>query len=176
MPKNDAHKNDAHKNEKSVSAQAAATTPPAAEYTPPTLSDTADSTAPAAAVKQQSSRRLGTGAIIGLAAAGVALLAGVFGGGVALGAVAAPHGPGGMSHDIAEADGRMQGGPEQGGREQGGRMQGGPEQGGPEQGGPDGDGPMSPNMPHEHDANGMNSVPNGSRNAVTPSAAPTPAN
>ena len=72
-------------------------------------------------------RKLGTGAIIGVSAAGVALLAGVFGGGIALGAAAATHGPSGMSHEMGEAAGPTQRDGMQGGPMQGGPMQGGPQ-------------------------------------------------
>lgn len=109
MPKND------KKNiPDSASAKAAKATTPAVAYTPPVAS--ADAVAPTPI----SSRRLGTGALIGISAAGVALLAGVLGGGIAIGATAANHGPAGVSHEMSEADGRMAGGP---GNEAG--MQGG---------------------------------------------------
>lgn len=92
-------------------------------------------------------RRFGTATIIGISAAGVALLAGIFGGGIAVGSAVADQGRAGMSHERGDASGpqqdaRMNGGPENGGPQQDGRMNGGPENGGPENGGPQQGDPM----------------------------------
>jgi len=181
MPKNETNKND-----KNVNALAETTSTPQAVYAAPAQSATADSGVSGSNSGSSMTRRLGTGAIIGISAAGVALLAGVFGGGIALGATVASHGPAGMAHEMAEADGSHRGGPMQGGPMQGGPMQGGPMQGGPMQGGlmrgPDGDGPMNGNMSGDYDANGMDVVPGGAGTPgtpgapVTPPTAPTPVN
>ena len=72
-------------------------------------------------------RKLGTGTIIGISAAGVALLAGVFGSGIALGAAAATHGPAGISHEMDDASGPMQRDSMQRDGMQHGPMQGGPQ-------------------------------------------------
>lgn len=72
-----------------------------------------------APVTKIATRRLGTGAIIGISAASLALLAGVFGGGIAFGATTAHRGPAGVSGQMEQADGPMRG------QMQGGQMQGG---------------------------------------------------
>ena len=55
-------------------------------------------------------RRLGTGAIVGISAAGFAVIAGVFGGGIALGVGISHNAHGGMMRNVAEASGQREGG------------------------------------------------------------------
>ncbi len=160
MPKNEKNQNDAP-----------------AEYTPaaPATNDLAAENVTSSAQKS-GARRLGTGAIIGLSAAGVALLAGVFGTGVA------------VANGLGDGDGHQQlGGQQLGEMAAGGQgqMQGqgrgghGPQgqQGGqmlPGQmpGDGDGDGPRGGKGPHAHDANGNDIVPD-STATTTPDATTT---
>ncbi|MFT6534488.1 MAG: hypothetical protein ACJAS7_000519 [Alpinimonas sp.] len=128
-----------------------------------------------ASAKGAYDRRLGTGAIIGISAAGVALLAGVFGGGIALGATATGHGPAGISHEMTEA-----GGPMPGGKMRGGEMLGGPgkdQSHGPRQNSGV-NGPMNGHDVEQRQANGMNTGPErapGSESSDAPTVAPPPA-
>lgn len=175
MPKNVENDKNKDKNDNIVSAEAgAATIPvaapaPAAANIPPAESVEVGASTPVTPVAAIRSRRLGTGVIIGISAAGVALLAGVFGGGIALGAVTASHGPAGISHGMDEAGSRMQGGQMQGGQMQGGQMPGGEKQRGQM--------PDRPGMlPQERDAQGMKMIPGGTPGQNVPTAAPIPTN
>ncbi|MBK5239412.1 MAG: hypothetical protein JJE28_09945 [Actinomycetales bacterium] len=152
-------KNDKKKTGENASVKGAKATIPTAAYTPPVESVDAVSPTPI------SSRRLGTGAIIGVSVAAVALLAGVFGGGVALGATAANHGPDGISHEMKEASGRMLGGV---GQEAG--MQGSPRQGSGM------NGPMNGKGARDGDAKRMNVVPGDAPQHGTSTSAPIPTN
>ena len=147
-----------------------------AEFTPEAPQAEAENVTP---IETARNRKLGTGAIVGISAAGVALLAGVFGSGVAVANTmghGADRGPAGMS-------GQNLGEMAQGGQMPGGQMgemdgdgdgphghrgpQGGQKPGGQMSG--DTDGPMSGNMPHQHDANGNDIVPDGTA-TTTPGA------
>ena len=136
---------------------------------PPAESGEAGTSAPNASVTAIRSRSLGTGAIIGISAAGVALLAGVFGGGIALGAVTASHGRVGISHEMDEAGSRMPGGQMHDGQMQDGQMPGEHKQRGQMQ-----DEPGIP--PLERDAQGMKMVPSATPGQSAPTAAPIPTN
>ena len=72
MPKND--------NNDNLENAEATQTP--AEYTPEAVAEEAE--VPVTPISEARKRRLGTGAIVGISAASLALLAGVFGGGVAV--------------------------------------------------------------------------------------------
>jgi len=143
-----------NKNDDNQRAEAVNASTPAAVFSPPTQPNASDATSftPAdnagAPVTNLPTRRLGTGAIIGISAAGFALLAGVFGGGVALGNATSHHGGFDQRGHMEQADSRM---PD--GQFQGGQMQGGPGNDG------DFDGPMSAQMPHQRDARGNNFAP-----------------
>jgi hypothetical protein len=122
-----------------------------------------------------SDRRLGTGAIIGISAAGVALLAGVFGGGIALGVTAADRGPAGIAHEMSQADGPMRGG-----EMLGGEMLGGPgkdQSHGPRQHSGV-NGPMNGHDAEQRQANGRSAAPEGApdvESSDAPTVAPPPA-
>jgi hypothetical protein len=121
-----------------------------------------------------SDRGLGTGAIIGISAAGVALLAGVFGGGIALGVTAADRGPAGIAHEMSEAGGPMHGGEMRGGEMRGGEMLGGPgkdQSHGPRQNSGV-NGPMNGHDAEQRQANGRSAAPEGAPD-VESSDAPT---
>lgn len=151
MPKND--------NNDNLDNAEATQTP--AEYTPEAVTEETEETV-TPITEARSKRRLGTGAIIGISAASVALLAGVFGGGMAvanvLGHGGAPLGLAGQGPDqghMGDGDGdghRGHGGPKSG-------MPGGPA--GAPQGGLEADGSMPGNVPHQHDANGNDIIPEG---------------
>jgi hypothetical protein len=158
MPKND--------NNDNLENAEATQTP--AEYTPEAVDE--ETEAPVTSIENaRAKRRLGTGAIIGISAASVALLAGVFGSGIAVANVighagGAPLGLAGQGPAQGHGDGdvdRHHGKPGQG--PQGG-MPGAP------QGGLEADGSMPGNVPHEHDANGNDIIPEG-----YPTTAPSPA-
>jgi hypothetical protein len=148
-----------------------------AEYTPEAAAE--ETEAPVAQIAEARKRRLGTGAIVGISAASVALLAGVFGSGIAVANVIghANGGPqaGGQppAHMEMDNDGPKGGGE---GHEDGegheGKRGHGPKGGmaGGQQGGLEADGSMPGNVPHEHDANGNDIIPEG-----YPTTAPTPA-
>lgn len=112
------------------------------------------------------SRRLGTGALVGISAAGAALIAGVFGGGIALGVGISHESHDGMGRNASEASGQREGDRIQGDRMQGGPVTGGPMNGGPGQS-PDNDGPMMGGLPP------LPAMP-GAPNA--PTTVPTPTN
>ena len=151
MPKND--------NNDNLDNAEATQTP--AEYTPEAVAEETEETV-TPITEARSKRRLGTGAIIGISAASVALLAGVFGGGMA---VANVLGHGGAPLGLAgqgPAQGHMGDGDGDGPRGHGGPkggMPGGPA--GAPQGGLEADGSMPGNVPHQHDANGNDIIPEG---------------
>ena len=156
MPKND--------NNDNLDNAEATQTP--AEYTPEAVAEeTEENVTPIA--EALSKRRLGTGAIVGISAASVALLAGVFGGGVAVANV--------IGHGDRGAQVGMNGqGPAQGqmgdGDGDGPHGHGGPKGGMPGgQPGVDSDGSVPGNVPHQHDANGNDIVPDGTA-TTAPSA------
>ena len=133
------------------------------------VSAEAGTSAPDASVTTIRSRRLGTGAIIGISAAGVALLAGAFGGGIALGAVTASHGPAGISHEMDQAGSRMPGHQMRDGQMREGQMPGGQKQRGQM--------PEGPGMPPlEPGAQGMKMIPGVTPGQSAPTAAPIPTN
>ncbi len=184
MPKND----NSNENQDNVDAVDAAPQVPASVYTPPVVANSqadaavAESASDVASAAPQASRRWGTGVIIGLSAASLALLAGAFGGGVAVGATADNHGPGGSGGHSEQASGPMQGDSKQDGPRQDGPKQGGPQQGAPMHGNQmqdsDSDGPRDGKMPHPHDGNGQNLMPSdtGDLDTGTSSSTPTPMN
>ena len=163
MPKNDNDNNDNLDN-------AEATQTPA-EYTPEAVAEETEETV-TPITEARSKRRLGTGAIIGISAASVALLAGVFGGGMAVANV--------IGHGGAPALGLAGQGPAQGHMGDGdgdgphGKPGHGPKGGmaGAPQGGLEADGSMPGNVPHEHDANGNDIIPEGYP-TTTPSTTPS---
>ncbi len=153
MPKND--------NNDNLDNAEATQTP--AEYTPEAVAEETEETV-TPITEARSTRRLGTGAIIGISAASVALLAGVFGGGMAvanvLGHGGAPLGLAGQGPDqghMGDGDGD---GPHGHGGPKGGMPGGQP--------GVDSDGSVPGNVPHQHDANGNDIVPDGTA-TTTPS-------
>ena len=169
MPKND--------NNENLDNVEATQTP--AEYTPAATAE--ESETPVTPISEaRSKRRLGTGAIVGISAASVALLAGVFGGGVAVANVMTHNGGGPQAggqppvHMEMDNDGPKAGGPSHEGSEEGheGKRGHGPKGGmaGGPQGGLEADGSMPGNVPHEHDANGNDIIPEG-----YPTTAPAPA-
>ena len=93
------------------SSEATAATTPGAAYTPPAepvgagLPESSQSVAATAPVGTNGKRRLGTAAIIGISAAGLALLAGVFGGGMALGVSITHHEFGDKRGQVQRAEG-----------------------------------------------------------------------
>jgi hypothetical protein len=149
MPKND--------NNDNLDNAEATQTP--AEYTPEAVAEETEETV-TPITEARSKRRLGTGAIIGISAASVALLAGVFGGGMAVANVighGAPPlglaGQGPVQGQMGDGDGDgPHGKPGHGPK---GGMAGAP------QGGLEADGSMPGNVPHEHDANGNDIIPEG---------------
>ena len=153
MPKND--------NENLDNTEATQTP---AEYTPEAVAE--ESEAPVTPITEARARKrgLGTGAIIGISAAGVALLAGVFGSGIAVANVIGHNG-------AAPALGMVGQGPAQGqmgdGDGDGPHGKRGPHGGpagqmpGGAQGGLEADGSMPGNVPHEQDANGNDIIPEG---------------
>lgn len=139
-----------------------------AEYTPaPEAEEATEAAAPVTPIETARKRSLGTGAIIGISAAGVALLAGIFGAGVATANAVGHQGPPAMGQfDQAGPQGQMGDMDGDGPRE--GRHHG--PQGEQMQGGLDDDGSMPGNVPHEHDANGNDIIPEGyNTTAPTPS-------
>jgi hypothetical protein len=148
-----------------------------AEYTPAAPEAAAQQTENVTPIEEGRKRRLGTGAIIGISAAGVALLAGVFGGGMAVANVIDHNGrpPAGMAgQDLSQMKGELQSeagehkdGARDGDRDGDGGHHGkrghGPQAGmaGGVQGGLEADGSMPGNVPHEHDANGNDIIPEG---------------
>ncbi|MEY4532281.1 MAG: hypothetical protein RI926_50 [Actinomycetota bacterium] len=161
MPKND--KND------NLNNSEATQTP--AEYTPQAAAEEVD--APVTAIEEGRKRRLGTGAIIGISAASVALLAGVFGSGIAVANVIGHQGGGPQAGGQPPAHMEMDNdGPKGGGEGHEGKRGHGPKGGmaGGPQGGLEADGSMPGNVPHEHDENGNDIIPEG-----YPTTAPAPA-
>ena len=162
MPKND--------NKDNLDNAEATQTP--AEYTPEAAAkETETPVTPLAEARTK--RRLGTGAIIGISAASVALLAGVFGSGIAVANVIGHAGGGPQAAGQAPAHIEMgEGGPQGGGEGNEGKRGHGPkgEMAGGPQGGLEADGSMPGNVPHEHDANGNDIIPEG-----YPTTAPAPA-
>jgi hypothetical protein len=149
-----------------------------AEYTPaPEAEEANEATAPVTPIETARKRSLGTGAIIGISAAGVALLAGIFGAGVATANAVGHQSPPAMGQfNEAGPQGQMgdmdDDGPREGGQHgpKGGQHPGGQKPGGQMQGGLEADGSMPGNVPHEHDANGNDIIPEGyNTTAPTPS-------
>lgn len=142
-----------------------------AEYTP-AAEEAPEADATVTPIDTPRKKSLGTGAIIGISAAGVALLAGIFGAGVATAHVLDPQGPPALGHmDQAgspeHAEGRDEDGPREGGKH---GHRGEHKPGGPMQGGLEADGSMPGNVPHEHDADGNDIIPEGYNTPVpTPS-------
>ena len=176
-------------NEENVGVEATSGSTPASVYTPPTELLENDATVASAGenvtapVTKIGNRRLGTGVIIGISAAAVALIAGVFGGGIAVGATAANHGPSGDRPQMESAEGPMQGGAMEHGEKQGGAMehgekQGGKMQGGKMQGGPgsDLDGHRGEDMPRGHDADHDDMMPRSTDSSTGSSSTPAPTN
>ncbi len=166
-------------NEENVGVEATSGSTPASVYTPPTESLENDANVASASenvtapVTKIGNRRLGTGVIIGISAAAVALIAGVFGGGIAVGATAANHGPSGDRPQMESAEGPMQGGPMEHGEKQGGPMEHGKMQGGP---GSDMDGPRGEDMPRGHDADHDDMMPGSTDSSTGSSSTPAPTN
>ncbi|MEY2698628.1 MAG: hypothetical protein RL720_584 [Actinomycetota bacterium] len=158
MPKND--------NNENLDNVEATQTP--AEYTPEAAAEEAE--APVTPIAEGRKRRLGAGAIVGISAASVALLAGVFGSGVAV-ANAFGHGGGPLPGLAGQAsvEGHLSDGDGDGPHGKGGHGPKGAPAGAP-QGGLEADGSMPGNVPHEHDANGNDIIPEG-----YPTTVPTPA-
>ena len=150
MPKND--------NNENLDNAEATQTP--AEYTPEAVAEETEE-APVSPIENARKRRLGTGAIIGISAASVALLAGVFGSGVAV-ANLIGHGGGPLPALAGQGPdgGHMGDGDGDGPHGKGGH---GPQAGqaGVPQGGLEADGSMPGNVPHQHDANGNDIIPEG---------------
>lgn len=150
-----------------------------AEFTPEAPQAQAAEAVNVTPIETARKRKLGAGAIVGISAAGVALLAGVFGGGMAVANVIGHDGDRGPAagmngHELGEMaqGGQMPGGQigDMDGDGDGPRGHHGPKgqmPGGQMQG--DTDGPMSGDMPHEHDENGQDIVPNGTA-TTTPGA------
>ena len=137
-----------------------------AEYTPEAVAEESDAPVTPIAEARARKRRLGTGAIVGISAAGVALLAGVFGSGVAVANVIG-HNGGGPAVGMVGQDGAQ--GMMGDGDGDGPHGQRGPQGGMPGgQQGPDADGSVPGNVPHQHDANGNDIVPDGT-STTTPS-------
>ena len=134
-----------------------------AQQTPTEFTPSANAVAEAPAAEpftsSRAKRRLGTGAIIGISAAGLAVIAGSFGAGAAVATVAAHNDRGGFSQlrDMAE-----------GGRNQQGQMgQNGP------QGQMGQNGQMGPNGQQGQTKRGPQGAPNGTApNGTAPSGAP----
>jgi hypothetical protein len=161
MPKND-------NNDKLDNAEATQTP---AEYTPEAAAE--ETEAPVTEIAEARKRRLGAGAIVGISAASVALLAGVFGSGIAVANVIGHAGGGPQAGGQPPAHMEMDNdGPQGGGQGHEGKHGHGPKGGmaGGQQGGLEADGSMPGNVPHEHDANGNDIIPEG-----YPTTAPTPA-
>ncbi len=137
MPKNDKPKKDSA-NGVTDSTSAAATVNPSDIYFPPAQSPVAEVSGspiptPAVAVPpvtDRARRRLTPGVIIGISAASLGILAGVFVGGIAVGVTVGHRGPAGLNHQLRPVSGQLQNGNRPGGSFQGGPMQGGPMQGG----------------------------------------------
>ena len=143
-----------------------------AEYTPEATAEESDATVTPIA-EARSKRRLGPGAIVGISAASVALLAGVFGSGIAVANVIGHAGGGPQAGGQPPAHMEMDNdGPKGGGEGHEGKRGHGPKGGmaGAPAGGLEADGSMPGNVPHEHDANGNDIIPEG-----YPTTAPTPA-
>lgn len=163
MPKNDKEFNNTED-----AQQAPATYTPPAEAGAQAAQATPIETAP-------SKRRLGAGAIAGISAAGVVLLAGVFGGGYAVAHTLQEnsHPAMGEHHEFAGEMGDMDGDGD-GPHMQDGQM---PLQQKGQRHGPRGDvdqdGSMPGHVPHKHDANGQDIVPDGT---TTPAPSPTTTN
>ena len=151
-----------------------------AEFTPAAPEATAEQAETVSPIEEGRKRRLGTGAIVGISAAGLVLLAGVFGGGMAVANVIDHNNrpPAGMAEgltgqlpgDGGHMDGDHDGDGPRGGHE--GKRGHGPQAGmaGGAQGGLEADGSMPGNVPHEHDANGNDIIPEG-----YPTTTPAPA-
>ena len=157
MPKND--------NENLDNTEATQTP---AEYTPGAATEESDATVTPIAEVRERKRGLGTGAIIGISAAGVALLAGVFGSGIAVANVIGHNGGGPVAGLAGQAPLQGEMGDRGGdGDGDGPHGQRGPHGGKPGQmagaveGGLEADGSMPGNVPHEHDANGNDIIPEG---------------
>ena len=162
MPKND--------NNDNLDNAEATQTP--AEYTPEAVAEETETEVTPIA-EARSKRRLGTGAIIGISAASGALLAGVFGSGIAVANVIGHAGGGPQAAGQPPAHMELgEGGPQGGGEGHEGKRGHGPkgEMAGGPQGGLEADGSMPGNVPHEHDANGNDIIPEG-----YPTTAPAPA-
>ncbi len=165
-----------------------------AEFTPAAPEATAEQAENVSPIEEGRKRRLGTGAILGISAAGLVLLAGVFGGGMAVANVIDHNNrpPAGMAEGLTgqlPGDGGHMDGDHDGDGPRGGHMDGdhdgdgprgghegkrghGPQAGmaGGAQGGLEADGSMPGNVPHEHDANGNDIIPEG-----YPTTTPAPA-
>ncbi len=176
MPKNDKNENVENSQADSASTASVGQTP--AEYTPTVSSS--ESTASVTPIEEARTRRLGTGAIIGISAASVALLAGVFGGGMAVANVVGheDRGPAGQAqvHSEMDDEGSMAQGPQgkqgkQGKGPEGGKSHGpAGAAGGMQSGGLEADGSMPGHVPHEHDAQGNDIIPEGYPATPAPSA------
>lgn len=176
MPKNDKNENVENSQADSASTASVGQTP--AEYTPTASQD--DSTASVTPIAEARTRRLGTGAIIGISAASVALLAGVFGGGMAVANVVGheDRGPAGQAqvHSEMDDEGSMAQGPQgkqgkQGKGPEGGKSHGpAGAAGGMQSGGLEADGSMPGHVPHEHDAQGNDIIPEGYPATPAPAA------
>jgi hypothetical protein len=177
MPKNDKNENIDNSQAESTSTASSEQTP--AEYTPTSSHD--ESTAAVTPIEEARTRRLGTGAIIGISAASVALLAGVFGGGIAVANVVGDQdrGPAGQAqvHSEMDDEGSMAQGKQSSQGKQGKHGKG-PEGGKPhgpaagmQPGGLEADGSMPGHVPHQHDAEGNDVIPKGHR--ATPAPATT---
>ena len=149
MPKNDSENLD----------NTEATQTPA-EYTPEAAAEESDATVTPIAEVRERKRGLGTGAIIGISAAGVALLAGVFGSGIAVANVIGHSGGGPVAGMVGQGPALGQMGDGDGDGPHGKR---GPHGGmaGEIEGGLEADGSMPGNVPHQHDANGNDIIPEG---------------
>lgn len=153
MPKND--------NENLDNTEATQTP---AEYTPEATAEESDAPVTPIAEARERKRGLGTGAIIGISAAGVALLAGVFGSGIAVANVIGHNGGGPVAGLAGQAplQGEMGDGDGDGHHGKRGPHGGKPGQmAGAAEGGLEADGSMPGNVPHEHDANGNDIIPEG---------------
>jgi hypothetical protein len=158
------------KNENTDNLDNAEATQTPAEYTPEAVTE--EAVAPVTPIAEARTRRLGTGAIVGISAASLALLAGVFGGGVAVAnvighadrpALADMAGQGPAQGQMGDRDGDGPHGPKGGHGPQGAPA-------GAPQGGLEADGTMPGNVPHQHDANGNDIIPEG-----YPTTTPAPA-
>ncbi len=142
-----------------------------AEYTPPVVEDGAEAeTVSSIEDAPTKKRRLGTAAIVGISAAGVALLAGMFGTGFAVAnANEGDHRP--PMGEQLNGNAPMMGGEDMDDDGDAGRPPHGPK-GGHMDG--DDDGPMPGNMPHGHDENGQDIVPEDGGTSTTTPATPAP--